>query len=289
MKTETNKTIVAMKTWKIVMICALCVLSVACLGFVGLVIKVYYDRTHPYHSCTPASVNVSENIVMEYVKKYGHERARLKDIQTGKYTTPQLQHVFINVYNSKDSLVVFRSLDHQRGYVNIRTGRIVVPAQYDRAWNFSEGMAAVLHDGVISFINVDGKTALPVEYDEIREASDHQGLVLIKGGYAKEVDKNLNTIVPFVHDGLHLLRYVDEYNYPDEEIFGKKRAQSPRYWRYTLGMNNGVIDDEGRVIIPAIYENVRMVNDEMFEAAVDYYGDHILFDAKGRVIGKANM
>ena len=356
-----------MKTWRKVMISALCVLAVGCLGLAITLGIAYYDKTHPYFANEPTVIAVSENIAMEVVRKNGIERVRLKDRQTGKYTTPQLQHVFINSYDKADSLVVFRTPDYQRGYLNLHTGKIIVDAQYSCAWNFSEGIAAVYKDGVVSFIRengepafpqtfpviykdrygeiafqfhnglcvmrtmenkwglidkqgqwvvepvyntihapmygyrkvlkgdkyglltMDGKLALPIEYDDIREASDHRGFVLQQGGVAKEVDTDLNTIVPFVHDGLHLLRYVDEYKFTNEDILDKKRAQGHRFWSYSLGAYCGVIDDAGRVIIPAIYYNVFLVHDELIEAVVDYDGDNILFDLQGRVVGKADI
>ena len=58
-----------------------------------------------------------------------------------------------------DSLAVFCS-DNKRGYYNMYTGEIAVPAQYRRAWVFSEGLAAVQKNGNIGFINHQGEIVI---------------------------------------------------------------------------------------------------------------------------------
>ena len=344
---------------KKVLIVALCVLSVAVLVFVGLLTKVYYDKTHPYYSYVPAPIRLSDNILMEYIKGYEYNKVRLKDMRTGKYTTPELQHVFITGYNSKDSLAVFRSLDYERGYLNIYTGKIVIPAQYSRAWNFSEGIAAVYKDGQVSFIHSsgepafsatfpirydddyseiafqfhnglcvmrtmdnkwglintqgkwviepkfnsidapyhgyrrafdgryygliarDGSFALPMTYDDIYRASDGKGWVLVKDGFAKEVDFHLQVLVPFLHDGIYPLSYV--HSYFDQE------DSEPLFFRYDVGSKSGVIDANGHVIIPAVYYFVRIVNDHLFEVEVTSGGERLLFNTKGQYVGKSTL
>ncbi|MBQ7531521.1 MAG: WG repeat-containing protein [Paludibacteraceae bacterium] len=117
---------------------------------------------------------------------------RLKDCRTGKFTTPKLRHIFLNDPNSSDSLVVFRSLNNKRGYLNINTGKIIIPVQYDRAWNFSEGIAAVYKNGKLSFITETGEAAFPKEFaifnnDDFRETAFlyHHGLCVMQDNNCK--------------------------------------------------------------------------------------------------------
>ena len=58
-----------------------------------------------------------------------------------------------------DSLAVFCS-ENKRGYYNMYTGEIAVPAQYRRAWIFSEGLAAVQRNGNIGFIDHQGNVVI---------------------------------------------------------------------------------------------------------------------------------
>ena len=354
-----------MTTWKKVLIVALCIFAVAAFVFVALLCGVYYEKKFKVDYWESWTDYVSPTIVLVHGYKGVKGFEQLKDIRTGKYTTPRLNHIFVNSYNSEDSLVVFRTHDRKRGYVNINTGKIVIPAQYQRAWNFSEGIAAVYKDGLVSFINESGQLALPVTfpiryelnfdeiafqfhnglcvmrtmdnkwglintqgewvvepvyntidapfhsyrrvyddthcglidanghfvlpvvYDEIRYASDGKGWILVKDGLASEVDFQLQVLVPFVHDGIHVLSYVDDYReYFDSntESFKPLRSQNPRFFRFDIGINSGVIDDKGRVIIPAIYYNVHLVNDNLFEVEVTGSGERLLYNSNGRLV-----
>lgn len=355
-----------MKTWKKVLIAALCVFAIAGLVFACLMCKIYYDKCYKLSYWESWTDYVSPNIVLVHGYKGMEGFEQLKDIRTGEFTTPRLNHIFVNAYNSEDSLVVFRTFDRLRGYVNINTGKIIIPAQYQRAWNFSEGIAAVYKDGTVSFINASGEPAIPVtfpihynlnfddiafqfhhglcvmrtmeskwglintrgewvvepvyttvsaprggyrivsdgskyglisekgqvvlplEYDFIRLSSNPVGFTVAKDGLAKTIDYDLKTVVPFVHDGLSVLYYVDDYRsnviYENGEA---KRYIVPKYWRYDVGSGSGVIDAEGKVIIPAKYYMVRIVDDNLFDVEVTCNGDHILFNSKGQYVGKA--
>lgn len=361
MNSKLYQTIKAKLTWKRVLRA-----SFACLAFtaaiaafiVGSLFWYYWTRGYYFG----LEKRVSEHITMEHGKRAGYLFCQLKDTRTGKYTSPKMNHVFLNEY-SDDSLVVFRAEDRlHRGYVNINTGRVVIPAKYDRAWNFSEGLAAVIKEGLISFINeqgeqafpatfpfrydddhadyafqfhnglcvmiswdhkwglintrgewvvepiyteinkphlgyrivydgnhyalltASGQTALPLEYDIIRRSSDDKGFFIAKDGYAKVVDRNLNTVVPFAHDGFYHLNYIHNYRSEDEDD-----SETPEYWRYDVGFGSGVIDRQGHVIIPAIYYMVRIVDDNLFEAELTCNGDRILIDRNGQFVGKSNF
>ena len=350
-------------TWKKILITALCVLAVAALVFACLMANVYYDKYHKSHYWENLARPISENVLMVDGYKGGESFVRLKDIRTGKYVTPKLQHIFLNEFNTEDSLVVFRTFDKLRGYLNIHTGEIVIPAQYQRAWNFSEGIAAVYKDGLVSFINSSGAPAfpttfpirydlnfddiafqfhnglcvmrtmdykwglintkgewvvepvyttisaprngyrivsngsqcglisekgqivLPIEYDYIRLSSNPAGFTIAKDGLAKTIDFNLKTVVPFVHDGLNVLSFVDSYRSYYYEENGVTKFIVPKYWRYDVGNGSGVIDFEGNVIIPAKYYMVRIVDDNLFDVEVSYEGEHILINSKGQIVG----
>ena len=352
--------------WKKILIASLGVLALAALIFLCFLAQIYYEKYHHVEYWEASYRHVSPNIRLFYGYKGMKGFEQLKDIQTGKFTTPELNHIFLNEYNAEDSLVVFRTFDRLRGYLNVNTGKIVIPAQYQRAWNFSEGIAAVYKDGVVSFINsfgepafhatfpiryelnfdeiafqfhnglcimrtmegkwgmintngewavepiyntisapqdgfrivydgnkyglltLDGQLALPVVYDDIRPYSVRGGIRLVKDGYAKVVDHNLNTIVPFVHDGLHLLSYVDDYRSDTHEDGDIRQFIVPKYWRYDIGSESGVMDIDGNVIIPAKYYMVRIVDDNHFEVEVTCGGERILVNAKGQYVGKTS-
>ena len=65
--------------------------------------------------------------------------------------------------SKNDSLAVFCTRN-KRGYYNMYTGEIAVPAQYRRAWIFSDGLAAVQRNGNIGFIDHEGNVVIDFKF-----------------------------------------------------------------------------------------------------------------------------
>lgn len=89
-------------------------------------------------------------------------RVTIKNEVTGKVTIKDIQLDWTSD-SSNDSLAVFCS-EKKRGYYNMYTGEIAVPAQYRRAWIFSEGIAAVQKNGMIGFIDHHGNTVIDFRF-----------------------------------------------------------------------------------------------------------------------------
>ena len=343
-----------MNTWKKVLIVALCVLAVGSVASAVFLAYDYYEQKN-WDNSEERSVRLSENIVLNRGRKSGKHYARLRNTKTGRYTTPVLSFVY---YNPKDTMLIYTNDDDEHGYLNMRTGKIAIPAQYDDAWNFSEGLAAVYKDGAVSFItpsgeaafqtefpilyvyedefkglpfyfrgglclmrtidskwglidktgewavepvyhsidtltygyrrvfdgekygllDINGTVALPVEYDDIHLASESHGFVLIKDGVGKEVDTCLNTTIPFVYDYLEPL-----YGFDSEE--GGKVVVPSCYMRYSLGDKQGVIDMHCNVIIPALYYDIVLIREGLFEVKTrEYYDSRCFVDTKGQYV-----
>lgn len=131
------------------------------LTFVSVVITiavVFYMDSHGRYKYYN-SEHLSENVVYYY---YRDEKLRVYNLKTGKYTTPKVD--WIAGVPLRDSLTVF-CYKGKRGFLNVNDGRIVIPAQYEKAWVFSEGLAAVYKDGKIGFINARNEVVLPFQYD----------------------------------------------------------------------------------------------------------------------------
>ena len=89
-------------------------------------------------------------------------KVSIKNATTGKVTIKDIKLDW-TAPSRNDSLAVFCS-ESKRGYYNMYTGEIAVPAQYRRAWVFSEGLAAVQKNGNIGFINRKGETVIGFNY-----------------------------------------------------------------------------------------------------------------------------
>lgn len=89
-------------------------------------------------------------------------KVSIKNATTGKVTIKDIKLDW-TAPSRNDSLAVFCS-DNKRGYYNMYTGEIAIPAQYRRAWVFAEGLAAVQKNGNIGFINRKGDVVIDFKY-----------------------------------------------------------------------------------------------------------------------------
>ena len=89
-------------------------------------------------------------------------KVTIKDANTGKVTIKDIKLDWTQ-RSQNDSLAVFCT-ESKRGYYNMYTGEIAIPAQYRRAWVFAEGLAAVQKNGNIGFINHQGETVIDFKY-----------------------------------------------------------------------------------------------------------------------------
>lgn len=89
-------------------------------------------------------------------------KVTIKNAATGKVTIKDIKLDWTQE-SSRDSLAVFCS-EKKRGYYNMYTGEIAIPAQYRRAWVFAEGLAAVQKNGMIGFIDHKGNVVIDFKY-----------------------------------------------------------------------------------------------------------------------------
>ncbi len=152
-----------MYVWKI--LCLIVALSVA---FVGLLLFYAFCRNVVYFRwIRPAVVNrayevryISGNIALEYLM-YG-KGIRVVDRQRDEVLLKGLDWVAVPD-GLTDTLAVFCK-DGRRGYLNRFTGQVEIPAQYRRAWVFSEGLACVeTEDGRLVFIDREGEVIIDKE------------------------------------------------------------------------------------------------------------------------------
>ncbi len=130
------------------------------VGFVILIAYAYYDSE--YGKSYWNEKVLSQKVEAHYFRdgKY-----RVYNRCTGEYTTPKLN--WISDAPKNDSLAVY-ALPNKRGYINVNTGHIVIDAEaneYRKAWVFSEGLAAVMKDGKIGFINANNEVVIPFQFD----------------------------------------------------------------------------------------------------------------------------
>lgn len=131
---------------------------VVAIGMTSLVLLAVIFSYMFYQNELKNEANCSWTESSEYSDKYIYEHTattvRLKEVDTEKYLTPELSTIFTD--NIKDSITVFIH-NRKRGFLNLYTGEIVIPAKFDRAWVFSEGLGAVAMDDKVGFVNSKGE------------------------------------------------------------------------------------------------------------------------------------
>ncbi len=120
------------------------------------------------------------------------------------------------------------------GFID-KTDKLVIPAKYDYAWSFLEGLARVRINGKFGFIDKTDKLVIPAKYDAVSDFYDGLALVEINGKYGF-IDKADKLVIP--------AKYDDAWSFSE----GLVRVQINGKW--------GFIDKTDKVVIPAIYDYV---------------------------------
>lgn len=149
----------------------------------GFLLNAYFhswEFQHRYGSDSVDKYYPANSSAFMIERKWG-EYYRTVNIATGEKLTPKLQYIY-NGFVS-DTLTVFEDKDGMRGYLNAYTGEIAIPAQFEHAWIFSEGVGAVVKNGKLGFIDHQGNWAIQPRFRYAGENVEyvfHNGLCPVK-------------------------------------------------------------------------------------------------------------
>ena len=244
------------------------------LAFAALVAYAIYDDAKGRWY---ADIWLSDDVVVYY---FADDTYRVYNTSTEKYTTPRISWVASAAEN--DSIGVY-AIDDRRGFINTKTGDIVINAKsndYEKAWVFSEGLAAVMKEGKVGFVDANNKLVIPFRFDYSDKCRTYEigylfhdgycvmtnkdgkfGLIDISGNWVVEPEydelwnacENGNRIV--VNDGKHgvldscfKVLYPTEYFYIDVLSDGFVLTKDGRKWQ---------VDLEGNVVNPFLFDGSR--------------------------------
>ena len=218
---------------------------------------------------------LSENVTL---RSFSDNKWRVYNKQTGEYTTEKIN--WVSEAPETDSLAVY-ALPGKRGYININTGHIIIDAEandYRKAWVFSDGLAAVMKDGKIGFINDKNEVVIPLQFDYTDKCRMYDFGYVFHNGYCAMtdadgnlglIDKNGNWIVEpgydeiwaphksgyrvIVKDGKHgildstcAIVYPAEYGYINIISDGFVLNKGGKKWQ---------VDFEGNIVQPFMFDN----------------------------------
>ena len=166
-----------------------------------------------------------------------------------------------------DSLACFCTVEeHKRGYFNRFTGEVAIPAQYDKAWIFSEGVACVLDKGVLHFIDHKGQTLMGKVFPYTERIDDycfHNGLCQMLGDNNRIglIDKQGSWVVS------------PEYYEMAYDTKGFWLVQD-RDWNY------GLLDAKGQMLLPVEYDNITVHHEDscIFVRRLDHLNQVLDFE-----------
>ena len=140
-------------------------IAVSAWVFIGLVAippivtSCSSDNDKIVESATESGLLLGDDLV---AVKGSDGKVSIKNTATGKVTIKDIRLDW-TTSSPNDSLSVYCT-EGKRGYYNAYTGEIAIPAQYRRAWVFSEGIAAVQKNGMIGFIDHKGRTVIDFKF-----------------------------------------------------------------------------------------------------------------------------
>ena len=191
--------------WYVFATCAAIVAAIVAFGVIAYTIELIGD----YHSIkknqrmvnSPTYLHDHDNqYVAPYIIYYGGlPYGYLYDTRKGLRTLIGIH--WICKSSDGDSLACFSTIEgHKRGYFNRFTGEEIIPAQYKKAWIFSDGVACVMDGGALHFIDHKGQSAMDKEFAYTPRIDDycfHNGLCAMQGdnGHLGLIDKQGNWAV----------------------------------------------------------------------------------------------
>ena len=215
------------------------------VGFVTLVGYALYEDAYGRDYWDR---KLSENVTL---RSFSDNKWRVYNKQTGEYTTEKIN--WVSEAPQTDSLAVY-ALPGKRGYININSGHIIIDAEandYRKAWVFSDGLAAVMKDGKIGFINDKNEVVIPLQFDYTDKCRMYDFGYVFHNGYCAMTDADGN------------LGLIDKNGYwvvePEyDEIWAPHKSG---YRVIVKDSKHGILDSTGTIIYPAEYGYISIIPD----------------------------
>lgn len=160
---------------------------------------------------------ISDNVKAEY---YTDGTCRLYERYSDKKLSKKLRFVD-SCPMTDDSLTSYQSLEGKWGFIDMNSGKIVIPADYEKVWDFNEGLAAVADAAhKVGFIDKTGVLQIPMMDIDWKDGyySFENGLCVLthtSSGKKGAIDKKGNWILPMEYDSI---------DYPYDNGFIKLRS-----------------------------------------------------------------
>ena len=234
---------------------------------------IYSDIKYYRTENSPTYLHEWDNqYVSPYVIYHSSCPTYLYNTITGRRTATDIR--WICKSSDGDSLACFSTVEEQkRGYFNRFTGEVVIPAQYQKAWIFSEGVACVYDKGMLYFIDHKGSLAINKTFPYTPCIDDycfHNGLCLMSSDNGR----------------MGLVGRNGEWKVnPDYSYI---RYESKGFWliQDTKG-HQGLLRADGEPFLPCEYEEVTVRDTDYISVwLLNHTG--MLLDMEGNVVNSCD-
>ena len=197
--------------------------------------KDHLGLTHYYWGDEDLGKNIE-------IRHFSNNQAATYNKITDERLSPKVR--WISCVPERDSLTVFCDKEGNRGYLNVNTGKVVIDGQYEHAWHFSEGLAAVVADnGKVGFINYDNEMVIPAVYDYVVDYDYifEDGICVLVDGLTNKygaIDRQGNMKLPMEYS-----RILKAYN--------------ESAWYIRKDGKCGLTDADMNIIFEPVYDNIR--------------------------------
>ena len=245
-------------------------LTIFIVDDVGDIINDY--KYHRKENCPTYLHDFDNQYVSPYVVYHDWYPSYIYNLRTGRRTLTDVQ--WICKSSDGDSLTCFSTNEeHKRGYFNRFTGELAIPAQYEKAWIFSEGVACVYEKGMLHFIDHKGNPAIEKAFPYTPCIDDycfHNGLCLMTGD-----DGRMGLIG---RDGEW--KVSPDYSYI--------RYESKGFWliQDTEG-HQGLLHANGEPFLPCEYKEVTVRDTEYISVWLQNHTS-MLLDMEGNVVNSCD-
>lgn len=177
-------------------------------------------------------------------------------------------------------------------------GKMVIKPKFQKAHNFSEGLASVKINGKWGYINNKGQVVIKAEYEEAAYEFSNGYAQVSKNGKWGNIDKEGNIVIPITYqdtndysDGLILVKKNGKYGYiniKNEMVIEPQFKEAYSFQDGLAGvMKNGkwgYIDQKGELVISYKYSEIFsfengvavVQNKDFFYGAIDKNGKTVI-------------
>ena len=246
---------------------------------VGSEVCEWYSNN--FHSCEDTNCYENYQIYRDiYFHRQDNGKGYIYNVRTHEKLVRPVKQIMRPLDN--DSLIGYYT-GKKWGYFSMHTGKVIIEAKYDEAWNFSDGLAGVEEGGFVKFIDGTGTTVIN---KKMAFNPDRDGYVF-KKGYCL-VDSNDGELHGLM-DKTGTMALPMEYNKIET-------GEITDVWILKKGNEMGVIDKDLKVIVP-LMECYISISEEPIQKTIDVnMPDHTMrkYDLQGKLINdffvtKVNM